>query len=79
VTRGLDPHYYNILPVLMALGAITRDEVEAPWNERQKRNAAVTEITEIPDRGHSLTIDHGWKEVADTALAFVKQHVSPSA
>jgi non-heme chloroperoxidase len=45
----------------------------------QKRNAAVTEITELPNRGHSLTIDLGWKEVADTALAFVKQHVSPSA
>jgi pimeloyl-ACP methyl ester carboxylesterase len=42
--------------------------------KREKRNTAVTEITEIPNRGHSLTIDHGWKEVADTALAFVKQH-----
>ena len=42
--------------------------------KRQQRNAAVTEITEMPDRGHALTIDHGWKEVADTALAFVKQH-----
>jgi len=42
--------------------------------QRQQRNAAVTEIKEIPNRGHSLTIDHGWKEVADTALAFVKQH-----
>jgi pimeloyl-ACP methyl ester carboxylesterase len=41
---------------------------------RQQRNAAVTEIAEIPNRGHSLTIDNGWKEVADTALAFVKQH-----
>ena len=42
--------------------------------KRQKRNPAVTEIKEIPNRGHSLTIDHGWKDVADTALAFVKQH-----
>jgi pimeloyl-ACP methyl ester carboxylesterase len=42
--------------------------------KRQKRNAAATEITEIPGRGHSLTIDEGWKEVADTALAFIKQH-----
>ena len=52
----------------------------APWAianasyKRQKRNTAVTEITEIPNRGHSLIIDSGWKEVADTALAFVKQH-----
>ena len=42
--------------------------------KRQKRNDAITEITEIPDRGHSLTIDHGWQEVAQTALDFVRKH-----
>jgi pimeloyl-ACP methyl ester carboxylesterase len=42
--------------------------------KRQKRNVAVTDIAEMPNRGHSLTIDSGWREVADTALAFVKQH-----
>jgi non-heme chloroperoxidase len=42
--------------------------------KRQKRNDAVTEITEMPDRGHSLTIDHGWQEVAHTALDFVKRY-----
>ncbi|MGJ6965824.1 alpha/beta hydrolase [Streptosporangium sp. G11] len=42
--------------------------------KKQKRNeAAVTEIVEIPGRGHSLTIDSGWREVADTALAFVRR------
>jgi non-heme chloroperoxidase len=40
---------------------------------RQRRNPAVTEIVKIPNRGHSLTIDHGWREVAETALAFVKR------
>ena len=39
---------------------------------RQKRNPAVTEIVKIPNRGHSLTIDPGWREVAQTALDFVK-------
>ena len=34
---------------------------------------AVTEIVKIPNRGHSLTIDHGWREVAQTALDFVKR------
>ena len=29
----------------------------------------------MPDRGHALTIDSGWREVADTALAFVKRFV----
>ena len=33
----------------------------------------MTEIVEIPNRGHSLTIDSGWQEVAETALAFVKR------
>jgi pimeloyl-ACP methyl ester carboxylesterase len=41
--------------------------------KKQRRNAGVTEIAEIPGRGHSLTIDSGWREVADTALAFVKR------
>ncbi len=44
--------------------------------KRQKRNEAVTEIVEMKDRGHALTIDHGWREVADTALAFIKRFVS---
>jgi pimeloyl-ACP methyl ester carboxylesterase len=41
--------------------------------KRQRRNPGVTEIVKIPNRGHSLTIDHGWREVAQTALDFVKR------
>jgi non-heme chloroperoxidase len=41
--------------------------------KRQRRNPAVTEIVRLDNRGHSLTIDHGWREVADTALTFVKR------
>ena len=42
--------------------------------KKQKRNeAAVTEIVKLEGRGHALTIDHGWREVADTALAFVSR------
>jgi pimeloyl-ACP methyl ester carboxylesterase len=43
--------------------------------KKQERNANVTEIAEIPNRGHALTIDSGWREVADKALAFVKRFV----
>jgi len=43
--------------------------------KKQQRNEAVTEIVKIPNRGHSLTIDSGWREVAETALAFVKRFV----
>lgn len=41
--------------------------------KRQLANPGVTEIAEIPGRGHSLTIDDGWQEVADTALAFIRR------
>jgi pimeloyl-ACP methyl ester carboxylesterase len=41
--------------------------------KKQKRNSGVTEIVKVPDRGHSLIIDHGWREVADTALHFIQR------
>jgi non-heme chloroperoxidase len=41
--------------------------------KRQKRNPGVTEIVKMPNRGHSLTIDHGWQEVAQTSLDFIKR------
>ena len=41
--------------------------------KRQSRNPAVTEVVEIKGRGHALTIDRGWREVADTALAFTQR------
>jgi pimeloyl-ACP methyl ester carboxylesterase len=44
--------------------------------KRQANNDGVTEITEMKGRGHALTIDSGWREVADTALTFVKRFVS---
>ena len=50
-----------------------------PWSitnaafRQQQANPGLTEIVEMPNRGHSLTIDHGWREVADTALAFVQR------
>jgi non-heme chloroperoxidase len=39
----------------------------------QRRNPGVTEIVKMPNRGHSLTIDHGWNQVARTALSFVQR------
>ena len=43
--------------------------------KEQKSNPGVTEIVEIKNRGHALTIDSGWREVADTALAFIQRFV----
>jgi pimeloyl-ACP methyl ester carboxylesterase len=65
-------------PLLIISGE--KDHV-VPWAianasfKRQKRNPGLTEIAEIPGRGHALTIDSGWLEVADKALAFVQRFV----
>jgi pimeloyl-ACP methyl ester carboxylesterase len=39
------------------------------------KSPAVTDLREFPDRGHSLTIDHGWREVAQTVLDWLKERV----
>src|SRR5499427_1685444 len=41
--------------------------------KKQKRNQNVTEIVKMRGRGHALTIDAGWREVAEKALEFVKR------
>jgi non-heme chloroperoxidase len=41
--------------------------------KRQERNPGVTEIVKFEHRGHTLTIDNGWREVAETALTFVRR------
>ena len=72
----LDPANPSRGPLLIIDG---EDDHTVPWAiasasyKRQRRNAAVTEIAKIPNRGHSLTIDSGWREVADTALRFVQR------
>jgi fermentation-respiration switch protein FrsA (DUF1100 family) len=40
--------------------------------KQQKDNPGLTELASVP-RGHALTIDSGWREVAETALAFVNR------
>jgi pimeloyl-ACP methyl ester carboxylesterase len=45
--------------------------------KQQKDNPAVTEIIEIPGRGHALIIDSGWREVAGAALTFVQRFIQP--
>jgi pimeloyl-ACP methyl ester carboxylesterase len=67
-------------PLLIISG---ENDHTVPWSianasyKRQRRNEGVTEIIEMPGLGHSLTIDSGWREVADTALAFVERFARP--
>nr|WP_290802099.1 alpha/beta hydrolase [Herbiconiux sp.] len=61
-------------PLLIVSGehdnTVPRAMTEAAFRIQQK-NPALTEFIEMPGRGHSLTIDHGWRGVADEVLAFV--------
>jgi non-heme chloroperoxidase len=47
--------------------------------KQQEKNGGVTEIVEMPNRGHALTIDSGWRLVADAALSFIRRFVKVSA
>jgi len=47
--------------------------------KQQQDNEGVTKIDEMEGRGHALTIDHGWREVAETALAFVSRFLKPGS
>jgi pimeloyl-ACP methyl ester carboxylesterase len=38
-----------------------------------RHSEAVTDLIDFPDRGHSLTIDSGWPEVARTALDWLRR------
>jgi hypothetical protein len=69
-------------PLLITSG---EKDHQVPWAishssyKHQKHNSGVTEIVEIPGRGHSLTIDSGWREVADICLEFIQRVVAPDA
>jgi non-heme chloroperoxidase len=77
-TQAKVPDHGDRGPLLIISGGADHT---VPWAianatyKRQHRHYGVTEITEIPNRGHALTIDSGWREVADTALTFVKRFV----
>jgi hypothetical protein len=59
-------------PVVFIHGLWLHASSSQPWVDRfakqYRGSPAATELVEFPDRGHSLTIDHGWPELADTAL-----------
>jgi pimeloyl-ACP methyl ester carboxylesterase len=78
----VDVHNPDRGPLLIISG---EHDNTVPWAiahasfKQQEKNSGVTEIQEIPDRGHSLTIDHGWQEVAEVGLKFIARFVPKSA
>jgi len=62
-------------PLLLMMGGKDHTVPEAITKSTLKQyrgSDAVTDILEFADRGHSLTIDHGWREVADASLTWLK-------
>ena len=64
-------------PLLLTAGGKDHTVPRAVTTQTRKlyaKSGAVTEVKEFPDRGHSLTIDSGWQEVADATLDFLRRH-----
>jgi pimeloyl-ACP methyl ester carboxylesterase len=65
-------------PLLIVSG---ENDHTVPWSianasyGKQKKNPGVTEIVQVAGRGHALTIDSGFAEVADIALKFIRRFV----
>jgi len=70
-------------PLLLIMGGRDHTVPEAITRSTLKQyrgSEAVTELVEFEDRGHSLTIDHGWREVAQSCLDWLAaQGLAPSA
>ena len=61
-------------PLLLIMGGKDNTVPEAVTKatlKQYRHSAAVTELVEFEDRAHSLTIDHGWRDVADRCLAWL--------
>src|SRR6516162_9559851 len=63
-------------PLLLTMGGKDHTVPEAITKSTLKQyrdSSAVTDLVEFADRGHSLTIDSGWHEVADACLGWLKR------
>ena len=64
-------------PLLLIMGGQDHTVPEAITKSTLKQyrhSHAVNDLIEFPDRGHSLTIDHGWRDVAGACLDWLYKH-----
>jgi len=64
-------------PLLLIAGGEDHTVPEVITNataKQYKNSPAVTDVIAFADRGHSLTVDHGWREVADTCLTWLAKN-----
>lgn len=77
---AVDTRKADRAPLLIVSGGKDRtipDSVSHAAYKMYGKSAAVTEFRQFPDRGHSLTVDAGWSEVAQAALDFLTKHGIP--
>jgi pimeloyl-ACP methyl ester carboxylesterase len=63
-------------PLLLTMGGKDHTVPEAITKSTLKQyrhSPAKTNLVEFEDRGHSLTIDHGWSEVAEACVAWLDE------
>lgn len=63
-------------PLLLTMGGRDHTVPEAiskSTYKKYRKSEASTELMEFEDRGHSLTIDNGWQEVAESVLSWLKR------
>jgi pimeloyl-ACP methyl ester carboxylesterase len=63
-------------PLLLMMGGQDKTVPEAITKAEYKKyrdSGAITDLHEFPDRSHSLTIDHGWMEIARDALDWLDE------
>jgi pimeloyl-ACP methyl ester carboxylesterase len=64
-------------PLLLISGTADHtvpDVVTRSTLKQYRDSTAVTELKQFEGRGHSLTIDNGWKQVADAVLQWLHAH-----
>jgi pimeloyl-ACP methyl ester carboxylesterase len=64
-------------PLLLVMGGRDHTVPEAITKatlKQYRHSHATTDLAEFPDRGHSLTIDSGWRAVADHCLTWLGKH-----
>jgi pimeloyl-ACP methyl ester carboxylesterase len=84
-TANLNPHSEDRIdvdnpdrgPLLLIAGGKDHTVPEAITKaslKQYRHNPAVTDYTAFPDRGHSLTLDRGWREIAEASLAWLRKY-----
>jgi pimeloyl-ACP methyl ester carboxylesterase len=70
----VDTHNAGRGPLLLIAGGKDHTAPESMIKSEAKlyrKSGAVTDYHQFPDRGHSLVLDGGWREIADTALSWL--------